>query len=54
MDVEKLAKHIKLCKKNLKSARVKCCASCPFEEEITDKYPDLKDLFTAKRNIVES
>ena len=49
MDKIKLSKHIKLCKKNLKDKRVKCCANCPFEEEIVSVYPDLKNLFEKKR-----
>jgi len=49
MDVDKLKKHVKLCRKNLKSNRVKCCATCPFEEEIVVQYPDMKKLFEAKR-----
>jgi len=50
MDSLKLKNHIKLCKKNLKSSRVKCCKDCPFEEEITKEYPELKQLFSEKRN----
>jgi hypothetical protein len=49
MNKMKLANHVKLCKKNLKSDRVKCCAECPFEEEITREYPELKCLFELKR-----
>lgn len=48
MDEVKLARHIKLCKKNLRSARVKCCAGCPFEEEIVARYPDLREAFRKK------
>jgi hypothetical protein len=44
MDIKKLNNHIKLCKRNLKSNRVKCCAQCPFEEEIVSQYPELKNL----------
>ena len=50
MDVEKLKNHVKLCRKNLKSNRVKCCATCPFENEIISIYPELKELFKKKRN----
>lgn len=53
MDKIKLAKHVKLCRKNLKSARVKCCASCPFEEEIAENYPELKELFGKKRKFLK-
>ena len=49
MDKTKLEKHINLCKRNLKSSRVKCCAGCPFEEEIVSQYPELKVLFEQKR-----
>lgn len=49
MDSKKLAIHIKLCRKNLKSKRVKCCANCPFEEEIIEHYPELEVMFIAKR-----
>lgn len=49
MDKEKLKKHIRLCKRNLKSVRVKCCKTCPFEEEIVIEYPDLKFIFEEKR-----
>jgi hypothetical protein len=47
----KLANHVKLCRRNLKSSRVKCCAGCPFEDEITQEYPELKMLFEAKRKV---
>ena len=49
MDKTKLAKHVKLCWKNLRSSRVKCCATCPFEEEITREYEGADILFTTKR-----
>ena len=44
-----LQDHIKLCKKNLRSKRVKCCASCPFEEFIIDKSPGMAVMFEDKR-----
>lgn len=49
MDIKKLRVHIKLCKRNLKSDRIKCCATCPFEEEITQVFPELKKEFKQKR-----
>jgi len=49
MDEKKLAKHIRLCKQNLNSLRVRCCAECPFEEEIVQRYPEYKERFEAKR-----
>lgn len=54
MDLEKLKIHIKLCRKNLKSKRVKCCANCPFEEEIVKHYPELEIMFITKRKELES
>ena len=52
MDLAKLVTHIKPCKRNLKSARVKCCAACPFEDEILAHYPDLRGAFEAKRELL--
>ena len=49
MNKNKLVTHVKLCRRNLMSSRVKCCAGCPFEDEITQEYPELKKLFEAKR-----
>jgi len=49
MDKIKLLKHVKLCRRNLKDKRVKCCANCPFEEEIVFVFPDMKELFEKKR-----
>lgn len=51
---DKLGNHVKLCKKNLLSGRVKCCASCPFEEQICGVYPELENLFRAKRLQLEA
>jgi len=53
MDKDKLSTHINLCRKNLKSDRVKCCASCPFEDEILSVYPDLDIFFSIKREKLE-
>lgn len=56
MDEEKmkarLRGHIRLCKSNLRSPRVKCCAGCPFEEIIVSEFPELKNAFRAKRAAV--
>lgn len=49
MNKVRLARHVKLCRRNLGSPRVKCCAACPFEEEIVREYPELKQWFQAKR-----
>jgi len=55
MNLRKLANHVNLCKKNLKSKRVKCCGNCPFEHEIVMIYPDLKKEFVTKRKwIIEN
>lgn len=51
VDRDKLTTHIRLCKRNLRSDRVQCCASCPFEEEILLVYPELKKMFQRKREI---
>jgi hypothetical protein len=53
MDVKKLETHVKLCRRNLKSKRVRCCANCPFEEEIVARYPELAALFEAKRQALK-
>lgn len=45
----KLHNHLKLCIRNLKSDRVKCCAHCPFESIITQAKPELTPLFRGKR-----
>ena len=50
MDVKRLEDHVKLCRHNLASSRVKCCAACPFEEEIIAQYPQLAVLFERKRS----
>jgi hypothetical protein len=53
MNTEKLSKFVsRLCRKNLNSNRVKCCADCPFEEEIVKEFPELKEKFEQKRNFV--
>ena len=52
MNQKKLEKHVKLCRRNLKSDVVKCCAECPFEEEIVSQYPEMKSLFREKRRLI--
>ena len=49
VDCKKLEQHIKLCKRNLKNKRVKCCGNCPFEEEIKSYDPGLLKYFSEKR-----
>lgn len=49
MDAEKLSKHVRLCRRNLRSRRVRCCATCPFEDEIVKHYPELAEQFRIKR-----
>jgi len=41
--------HLKLCRKNLKSNRVACCATCPFEDLIVSHDVRMAGLFDAKR-----
>ena len=53
MNLTKLKKHIKLCRKNLKDDRTKCCAECPFEDEIVSVYPELSAQFKKKRDYLE-
>jgi len=50
---ERLENHIKLCRRNLRSERVVCCASCPFENDILSVYPELKMEFSEKRAFVK-
>jgi len=47
----RLERHIKLCKRNLNTDRVKCCATCPWEDEIAVRYPELITKFQRKRRI---
>ena len=49
---ELLVNHLKLCRKNLKSNRVKCCTECPFEDEIVEVAPTMAKLFEAKRHMI--
>lgn len=51
VDKEKLDRHLKLCRRNLKSDRVVCCGSCPFEKIIVGNDAGLAPLFDAKREI---
>ena len=54
MNKERLEKHIKLCRRNLRSTRVKCCTTCPFKEEILSIYPELAIGFYRKEsNLLE-
>lgn len=52
MEYAKLHKHVKLCRSNLKNKRVKCCATCPFEVIIAERYPSLIPLFEQKRQLL--
>jgi len=49
IDEQILARHLRLCRRNLKSDRVKCCAACLFEPIITAHAPELAELFARKR-----
>ena len=45
-----LRQHVKkTCRPNLEDSNVICCATCPFEDEIIETYPELEELFIAKR-----
>lgn len=54
VDEVKLEKHLKLCRRNLKSDRVKCCAECPFEKIIEGADVGLSILFDEKRCKIKS
>jgi hypothetical protein len=45
VDLEKLDKHISLCKKNLNTKRIQCCLQCPFEKIITLRHPEFVQKF---------
>lgn len=49
VELSKLENHVRLCRRNLRSNKVKCCATCPFENIICEIYPDMKKLFERKR-----
>lgn len=49
VDEAKMGNHLKLCRKNLKSSRVVCCASCPFEKLIVGYDIGMAGMFDAKR-----
>jgi len=49
VNIDLLKNHIKLCKTNLKRDNIKCCLSCPFEEEIVKEYPEMADMFHSAR-----
>ncbi len=49
VDKDNLDRHLNLCRRNLKSDRVKCCASCPFEKIIVGHEIGMTSLFAAKR-----
>lgn len=47
-----LRQHIKkVCIPNLKNEEVVCCGICPFEDEILEERPDLRDYFVGKRSL---
>ena len=51
-DDAKMKTHLKLCRKNLKSSRVVCCASCPFEDVIVGYDVGMEPLFKAKKALI--
>lgn len=54
MIAERLEKHLKLCKRNLRSNRVKCCAFCPWEDEIVAARPAWAHHFEEKRKWINT
>jgi len=51
VDLAKLDRHVRLCRRNLRSDRVKCCAACPFEALIVGHAPELAELFERTRSL---
>jgi len=49
VDRARLDSHVRLCRRNLRSKRVACCASCPFEKLIVGHDAGMAPLFEAKR-----
>jgi len=46
----RLERHVrKLCIKNLKDKRVKCCSLCPFQDDIEKEFPETRRLFKEKQ-----
>lgn len=46
----RLERHVRrLCIKNLRDKRVKCCSRCPFQDLIEKSFPETKNLFRAKQ-----
>ena len=43
----------KLCKRNLKNKKIKCCHKCPFEDDLIDQFPEAKKMFEEKHKQVE-
>ena len=53
VDKYMLRQHIKkICEHNLKSEKIRICATCPFEDIIVDELPYLKEFFIAKRSLL--
>ena len=48
IDPDKLKKHIKLCKRNIKRD-AKCCKNCPFEYLLSIECPELDEWFSKTR-----
>jgi hypothetical protein len=45
-----LEQHVKkTCLPNLKNILNRTCATCPFEDQILEEFPDLRCLFIEKR-----
>jgi len=50
----RLERHVKrLCIKNLRDKRVKCCAECPFQDLIEKAFPETAVLFKEKQRVTK-
>jgi hypothetical protein len=47
---DRIERHVKtLCLKNLRDKRTKCCAQCPFQDDIEREFPETRFLFQEKQ-----
>jgi len=53
VDPEKVNSFYKrLCRSNLRSSKVKACATCPWEPAIVQLHPEARKLFREKRKAI--
>jgi hypothetical protein len=51
---DRLERHVKsLCLKNLRDKRTKCCAQCPFQDDIEREFPETRFLFQEKQACID-